>query len=270
MRKYGYNRPSATLYKRRRVRAKKPSFFFKFLLVLLLLGGLGWAGFVGVRYGYYLLQDAQVTNWHVKSVSVTGVNGAVEKEMLAKTAALVGNPFSFEQAENLRKEFATTYPMLKHVSVARGLLSGKLKISAKRREPVARFVLPDGSHKYIDPDSTIYADPNALQSSVPQVQLVGPVPEKLQPSFVEMVQSILKLKKSLPFKALELNLQDNTVTMRLPDDSVIHFGSAQYLKTKAVRAAQIMDQARAKYNAPVTLNFEFFEQGKVFLTLSAH
>ena len=58
--------------------------------------------------------------------------------------------------------------------------------------------------------------------------------------------------------------------MRLPDESVIHFGTASELKTKALRAAQIMDKVRGKYPAPITLNFEFFEQGKVFLTLSAH
>ncbi len=269
MRKYGYNRPSATLYKRRRVRSKRPSFFFKFLFLLLLLGGIGWAGFVGVRYGYHLIKDAQITDWHVKSISVTGVEGAVEKEILAKVSSLQGSPFSFEQAETLRNEFAKTYPMLKHITVVRGLLTGKLKISAKRREPVAQFLLPDGSHKYIDPDSTIYADPNGPQQ-VPLVQLVGSVPEKLQPSFVEMVQSVLKLKKSLPFEALQLDLQENTVTMRLPDESIIRFGVAKDLKAKAARAAQIMDKARSTYQEPVTLNFEFFEQGKVFLTLSAH
>ena len=269
MRKYGYNRPSATLYKRRRVRAKKPSFFFKFIFLLILVGGIGWCGFVGVRYGYHVIKEAQITDWHVKSISVTGVNSTLEKEILAKVSALQGKPFSFEQAEKLRKEFIKTYPMLKHITVVRGLLSGKLKISAKPREPLARFVLPDGSSQYIDPDSTIYADPAGPQNA-PRVQLVGDVPEKLQPSFVEMVQSVLKLKKSLPFEALQLNLQDNTVTMRLPDDSIIHFGPARDLKAKAARAAQIMDKARSTYPAPVTLNFEFFEQGKVFLTLSAH
>ncbi len=269
MRKYGYHRPSATLYTRRRVRTKKPSFFFKFFFCLLLLAGIGWCGFWGVRYGYHLIKDAQITDWHVKSVSVSGVDGAIKKELFAKAATFEGKPFSFNQAEALRKEFIKTYPMLKHVTVVRGLLSGKLKISAKPREPVAQFILPDGSRQYIDPDSTVYTDPQGPQAA-PQVQLVGPVPEKLQPSFVEMVQSVLKLKKSLPFESLQLNLQDNTVTMRLPGGSAIRFGAATDLKAKAARAAQIMDKARAKYDVPVTLNFEFFEYGKVFLTLSAH
>ncbi len=270
MRKYGYNRPSATLYTRRRARGKKPSFFFiKFLFLIGLLGGLAWGGWVGGRYAYYLIKDAQITDWHVKSVSVTGVSEKLAKEMLAKTAALEGKPLSFEQAEKLRSEFVKTYPMLRRITVVRGLLSGKLKIAAKPREPVAQFVLPDGQKKYIDTDSIVYADPDATPH-VAQVQLVGAVPDKLQDSFVEMVQSVLKLKKSLPFEALQLDLQENTVTMRLPDNSIIHFGPAKELKAKAVRAAQIMDRARAKYEAPVTLNFEFFEQGKVFLTLSAH
>ena len=269
MKKYGYNRPSVTLYKRRRVRSKKPSFFFKFVFFLLLIGGIGWVGFVGVRYGYELIKEAQITDWHVKSISITGVDGTIEKEMLAKVADLPGKPFSLQQAENLHKEFSQTYPMLKQVGVVRGLLTGKLKISAKRREPVAQVVLPDGSRQYLDADSTVYADPTGPQQ-VPQVQLMGSVPEKLQPGFVEMVQSVLKLKKSLPFEALALDLQQNTVTMHLPDQSIIHFGPAQHLKAKATRAAQIMDKARATYHAPVTLNFEFFEQGKVFLTLSAH
>ena len=269
MRKYGYHRPSATLYTRRRVRTKRPSFFFKFFFLFLLLGGIGWCGFIGVRYGYHLIKDAQITDWHVKSVSVSGVEGPLAKELFAKAASLEGKPFSFEQAEALRKEFIKTYPMLKHITVARGLLSGKLKISAKMRNPVAQFILPDGSRQYIDPDSTVYADPQGPQT-VLQVQLVGPVPEKLQPGFVEMVQSVLKLKKSLPFEALQLNLQDNTVIMRLPGGGAIRFGAATDLKAKATRAAQIMDKARAKYSVPVTLNFEFFEYGKVFLTLSAH
>lgn len=270
MRKYGYNRPSATLYVRRRtVRKKRPSFFFKFIFLLLLLAGIGWCGFVGVRYAYQLLREAQITDWHVKSVVVCGVSGPLEKEISAQAEALIGKPFSFNQAETLRSEFIKTYPMLKHITVVRGLLTGKLKITAKPRKPVAQFVLSDGSYKYIDEDSTVYMDPNGPQNA-PRVQLVGDVPEKLQPSFVEMVQSVLKLKKSLPFEALQLNLQENTVTMRLPDDNIIRFGAAKELKAKAARAAQIMDKVRGKYQAPMTLNFEFFEQGKVFLTLSAH
>ncbi|MBR2082893.1 MAG: hypothetical protein IJ876_07845 [Elusimicrobiaceae bacterium] len=234
-----------------------------------MLAGVGWGGFIGVRYGYRVIKEAQITDWHVKSVVVSGVSGQLEKEIFTKAASWEGKPFSVTQAEDLRKEFIKSYPMLKHISVVRGMLTGKLKISAKLREPVAQFILPDGSRKYIDPDSTVYADANGSEQ-VAQVQLVGEIPEKLQPGFIELVQSVLKLKKSLPFEALQLNVQDNTVTMRLPDRSVIHFGQAQHLKAKVARAAQIMDKVRTQYTAPVTLNFEFFEQGKVFLTHTAH
>ena len=270
MRKYGYIRPSATLYVRRRtVRKKRPSFFLKFFLFLFLIIGIGWCGFVGVRYGYYVIKNAQITDWHVKSVSVSGVSGEIEKEIFTAAAAQEGKPFSFSDAENLQARLAKSYPMLRQISVTRGLLTGKLKISVKPRHAVAQFVLPDHSRKYIDKDSTVYTDPYGPHE-VPQVSLVGTVPDKLQPSFVEMVQEVLKLKKSLPFESLELNLQENTVAMHLPDESVILFGSAKQLKNKARRAAQIMERVRGKYQQPVTVNFEFFEQGKVFLTLSSH
>ena len=270
MRKYGTYRPSATLYVRRRaVRKKRPSFFFKYFLFFFLLVGIGLCGFIGVRYGYALVKNAQLTNWQVKSVAVSGVNGEIEKEMFTRAASFKGKPFSFADGEKLQSEFIKKYPMLRHISVTRGLLSGKLKVSAKYRQAVAQFLLPDQSHKYIDQDSRIYADPNGPQD-VPQVSLVGDVPDQLKPSFVELVQNILKLKKSLPFEALEFNLQQNTVTMYLPDHSIIFFGPAQELKNKARRAAQIMDLVREKYHQPATVNFEFFEQGKVFLTQKPH
>ena len=270
MRKYGYNRPSQTLYVRRRaVRRKQPSFFFRFLTLLLVAGVLGVGGFWALRYGYGLVKNAQITDWHVKTVAVSGMRADIEKELLAQASTWEGKPFSLQQAQQLSQEITTRYPMLKQVAVTRGLLTGKLKITAKEREAVARFVLPDQTYKYIDKDSVVYADSKHIYP-VPQVELAGNVPGKLEPSFVELVQSVLKLKKSLQFESLQFDLEKNTVTMRLPDKSVIRFGSAQQLKSKATRAAQIIELARNKYHQPVTVDFEFFKWGKVFLTLSAY
>ncbi len=271
MRKYGYRRPSATLMvtRKRTTRRKKPSFFFTFLFVFVLLGVLGWSAFIGVRYAYVTLKNAQIADWHVKSVTLSGVSGQREKEIFTRAASLEGKPFSMADADKLRQELAAKYPMLTGMSVSRGLLSGTLKISARPRQPVAQFVLPDHSRKYIDEDSVIYADPQEERQPL-KVELIGDVPAKLQPSFVELVQSLLKLKKALPFESLEFNLTTNTVSLRLPDGSSVFFGPALHLKAKVHRAAQIMELARTKYAGPVTLNFEFYEKGKVFLTQTAH
>ncbi len=270
MRKYGYNRPSATLCTRRRtVRKKKPSFFFKFFLYLFVLVGIGWGGFVGAHYGYRVIKNAQLTDWHVKSVAVSGVNGDVEKEIFTRAAEMEGKPFSFADAQRLQREFEKKYPMLHDIDVSRGMLSGKLKISAQLRKPIARLITTDHTHQYIDAESVVYTQEEEVEN-VPHVSLVGEVPDKLPASFVDLIQNALKLKKSLPFDGLEFDLQQNTIRMHLPDQSIIWFGSAQQLKQKAQRAAQIMDIVKEKYQKPVMVNFEFFEQGKVFLTLSAH
>ncbi len=271
MRKYGYQRPSATLrvIRKRPVRRKRPSSFFKFLCILFLLVGIGWAGFWGVRYAYYTVKNAQITNWHVKSVVVSGLSGQREKEIFTLAASYEGKPFTMADADQLRAQLEKKYPMLTQISVSRGLLSGKLKVSARPRQPVAQFLLPDHSRKYVDEDSVVYADPQEMQS-VLRVDLIGDVPSKLQPSFVELVQNVIKLKKTLAFEVLQFNIVKNTVTMQLPDKSMIHFGQADHLKQKVQRAAQIMTIAREKYHTPVTLDFSFFEKGKVFLTQNVH
>ena len=270
MRKYGYKRPSATLMvKKRPARRKKPSFFFKSICSLLLIIAVAFGAFVGLRHAYYTLKNAQITDWHVKSVSVSGLSGTYEKEIFTRVATLEGKPFSMEDADKLRQELIAQYPTLTKIAVSRGLLSGKLKVYAQPRQPVAQFVLPDNSRKYIDEESVVYVDPQEVRD-VLEVKLVGDAPAKLESSFVDLVQSLVKLKKTLPFESLEFNVTDNTVTLDLPDKSVIRFGQAVHLKHKVHRAAQIVALARKKYTAPVTLDFTFFEKGKVFLTQNAH
>ena len=57
---------------------------------------------------------------------------------------------------------------------------------------------------------------------------------------------------------------------RMPDGSEIDFGKAVNLKKKAARAAQIIARSRGRYDKPYALNFDFFEDGKVFLTQKSH
>lgn len=231
------------------------------------LAGCGWAVFKI----YHVITSSQISDWHVKTAVVSGVTGNFNKELLALSQPYEGKPFSVKDAVALRGQIIQKYPMLKDVSVKRGLLSGKLSVSAEHRAPIAKFVLPDKSVKYIDPDSTVYSDPNPnLLHPVPFVELEGDVPEKIGAEFVDLVESTLKLRKELDFAFLRMNLTENTVKMYMPDGGVIDFGKAVNLKKKAARAAQIIAFPRDKYDGPCRLNFEFFEDGKVFLTHPSH
>lgn len=273
MKKNDIYRPSAlSLGKKKRVvrRKKGSSFFFK-LFLLLFLGGLCAGLLWGAVKTYHLITSSQISNWHVKSIAVSGVTGKFSKDLQALAAPYEGKPFAVKDAVALRGEIITKYPMLKGVSVKRGLLSGKLKVFAEHRTPLAKFVLPDKTVKYIDPDSTIYADPNPDQlRPVPFVELEGTVPDKLDAEFVGLVESTLKLGKELDFAFLRMNLTKNTVKMYMPDGSEIDFGKAVNLKQKAARAAQIIAYSRGRFTKPYRLNFEFFEDGKVFLTQKSH
>ena len=267
-----YRRTGTVVRARRPVRAKKTSFalfkfFFLFLIGVIVLGG----GILVISKGYTLLTHSDIAHWSVKSVQVSGVSGHMHRELLSKGQAYQDKRFTVGQSVALRGEIVKQYPMLKDVSVSRGLLSGKLKISAELRRPVAKFRLADGSVRLVDEDSVVYTDSDMpLLSEIPTVELVGSVPQRLQPDFVELVQDALKLDRKLKFDSLVFDLQHNTISMVLPDKSTVYFGSARLLKQKAQRASQMMAYAREHRLTPVKLNFDFFEDGKVFLTQASH
>ena len=274
MKTRNYYRPSTvSLGKKKRVvrRKKGTRFLLKIFLLLLGLLFIIAGGRLAVTKGYQLLTRTNLSSWHVKKVTLSGVAEPLYSQVLSQMQPYTGQPLSAQQAGALRQTLMQQYPTLKQVRVKRGLLSGTLTVSAQRGTAIAQFKTPDGRIRYIDADSTVYTDTQpADTSSVLLLELEGPVPDKLNTEFVELVQSALKLRKELDFAFLRLNVADNTVKMYMPDGSVIDFGTAVRLKKKAARAAQIMALAREKYPAPFVLNFRFFENGKVFLTQGAH
>lgn len=273
MKTRNYYRPSTvSLGKKKRVVRRKSGarFFLKFFLLLFVLAVCVGGGWLVFSKGYALLTDANLSDWRVKKVAVSGLAGPLQEQILALARPYQGQSFRAEQGAALRQLIRQKYPMLKQVQVKRGILSGTLTVSVSRRAPIAKFRLPEGNVKYMDETGVVYtdADFSAMQEILP-VELEGAVPEKLSTEFVELVQSALKLRNELNFAFLHLNQTDNTVKMYMPDNSAIDFGPAVQLKNKAARAAQILTLAREKYAAPFVLDFRFFENGKVFLTQKA-
>ena len=269
MKTRNYYRPStASLGRKKRVVRRKlgARFFLKFFCLLALLGSVLAGIWLIVPSFFRLVSEAEIPHWRVKKIAVSGVDGELNKKLLLLAQSYQQKPFSVQDAQTLRQDVSRSYPMLKNVSVKRGLLSGRLTLNALHRVPLAKFVLADGKIKYIDADSTIYEDHQPdLLSPVPVIELKGTVPERLGTEYIELIESALQLKQELKFSVLQLDLTSNTVTMRMPDDSIIDFGSAYHLKQKAARAAQVMALARRKYPAPFRLNFQFFDDGKIFL-----
>lgn len=273
MKKYDYYRPSASTLGRKK-KARRTSFvsFLKPFVFFLVFAVLCFAAYVGASRAYKAFSSSRIGKWRPEAASVSGADGILAKELQAAADKQLAKDFSVSDAVAFQKHLTEKYPQLRDVTVKRGLLSGKLKISVKLREPVAKFVLPDGSVRFIDEDSTVYPDPNPDPLlTVPFVELEGAVPEKLGGEFVDLVQSALKLKKQLDFAFLRFNTDKNTVRLYLPDDSVIDFGPAQNLRAKARRAAQIESVAAEKgLPAPHELDFAYFDEGKVFLRQTGH
>ena len=273
MKKYDYYRPSASsLGRKKKVRKKHSLSSLKPLLLFLFFVALCFAGYVGVSKTYEVFSSSRLSKWSPKAVSVSGVDGDLAKQLQAAGKTKLEKTFSIADAASFEKELSKKYPQLRRVNITRGLWSGKLKISAKRRQAVAKFLLPDGSVRFIDQDSTVYSDPNPDPlAQVPFVELEGTIPAKLGEEFVELVQSTLKLKDQLDFAFLRFNTDKDTVKMYLPDDSIINFGPAKNLRAKARRAAQIEEVcAERKIPSSHELDFTYFDDGKVFLRQTGH
>lgn len=272
MKKYDYYRPSASSLGRKKKIRKKASFsFLKPLVFFLIFVGLCFAAYFGASKAYAAFSASRLGKWRPTAAAVGGASGVLGKEIQAAADEKLKSVFSVRDAVAFQAELAKKYPQLRRITVKRGLLSGKLKVSVHRRIPVAKFVLPDGSVRFIDEDSTVYADTNPDPLlTVPFVELEGNVPDKLGAEFVDLVQSALKLKDQLDFAFLRFNAQTDTVRMYLPDGCVLNFGPAKNLRQKARRAAQIEALAKEGLPHPHELDFTYFDDGKVFLRQTAH
>ncbi len=272
MRKYDYYRPAAgSLGRKKKIRKQASLSFLKSIVFFFIFIGLCFAAYVGISKTYQAFSASRLGNWKPTSVAVSGAEGDLARQIQKEANSFIGKEFAISHAVSLQSRLIKKYPQLRQVSVKRGLLSGKLKITLHRREPVAKFVLPDQSVRFIDQDSTIYADPNPdSRFVVPYVELEGTVPEKLGTEFVDLVESSLKLKDQLDFAFLHFSPSSDTVRMHMPDGCVINFGQAKKLRQKARRAAQIEEIAKEGYPHPHELDFSYFDDGKVFLRQIAH
>ncbi len=268
MKKYDYYRPSASsLGRKKKVRRTSTVTFLKPFVFFLLFVGLCFAAYVGASKAYAAFSASRLGKWQPEEAVISGVEGVLAKELQQAADKKIKKPFSVSDSVSFQAELAKAYPQLQHVAVKRGLLSGKLKVNVSRREPVAKFLLPNGNIRFIDSDSTVYTDPYPDPlAEVPFVELEGNIPQKLGGEFVDLVQSALKLKDQLDFAFLRFNTDKDTVRLYLPDESVIDFGPAQNLRAKARRAAQIEALAdKQGLGRPHELNFAYFDDGKVFL-----
>ena len=267
MKKYDYYRPVARPpVRRKKVRKNILPSLIKHLIVCCVLAGLCWGGYVLAVRLYKGISASRLGQWKPKAVDLSGVDGPIAKEILAVMEPKVGTPFAVKDAVALQNEFLAKYPQLRKVSVKRGLLSGKVHVKAQRREPIAKFFLSGQAERFIDKDGTVYTDTSANPTETVQtVELVGKIPLKLDKEIVALLESILKLKKQLDFALLHIDLAQNTVTLTLPDQSIIYLGAAQDLREKVRRAAEIESAVTEQQPRPHVLDFTYFKEGKVFL-----
>lgn len=271
MKRTDYYRPSAaSLGKKKRIRKKQSLSFFKPILLFIVFLALCYATYLLANKAYAAWSLSEAGKWTAEQAVISGADAQLAEQLQGLAQPKLNKPFSVQDAVALQAELVGRYPQLRSIRVKRGLLSKKLKIAVRPRVPIAKFQ-KDTLEKFIDEDGMIYTDPSPRQDlQVPSVELTGSIPQRLGEEYVELIQSVLKLRRQLNFTRVQFNLTDDTVKIYLPGNNEIDFGKAKQLRQKARRAAQI--QARLPYQTPAeyVLDFTYFEAGKVFLRQKAH
>ncbi|MGB2579009.1 cell division septal protein FtsQ [Elusimicrobium simillimum] len=212
------------------------------------------------------------SGWTYKTAQITGVDNTKQKDILAAINIQTGQRVSTEDAKALQKRLALKFPELKNVRVKRGLFSGKLRVSAAPRSINAILLGPSSSVRYVlDSEGVIYpvyGEENL--SSYPTVLITaageGAAPvQKVSKEFVQLVNAVNALKKSIDFTTLVLDENGTNAKLLLADNSVIDFGAPTDLAKKAKTSSKILEYSKARVKAPYEINFEYFSNGKVYL-----
>ena len=275
MKKYDYYRSAGRpVAKRPKIRKKLSFSFLKpiFLLcvVLTLCVGTYWAA----KRAYEGWTASRLGTWKPKAVVVSGADNVLTKEIQTLAQSYIEQPFAISDAVALQKQLSQKYPQLREIHVKRGLFSGQLNIRLKHRVALAKIDNTEQGVRFIDEDGTLYIDPGLDPlRSILSVEIDGEIPRKLAQPWTRFIEQHLKSKQKLEVKKLVLHLDSQTVEMYLSDGSVIYFGTLIDAREKLRRAAQIVaHQAHVHATGavkPYSLDFTYFENGKVFLRQKA-
>ena len=273
MKKYDYYRAAGRQTARRQTNRKKFSLsFLKPIFLLCLLLGICFGVYWAAKRAYEGWTASRLGTWKPKAVSVSGADGILTKEIQVFVQPKVAQPFAVSDAVALQQQLINKYPQLREVRVKRGLFSGNLNISLKRRVPIAKLQGSAHEAQFIDEDGTLYAEPNAdPMRTLAAVKIEGEMPAKLEKSWISFIQQSAKNK--LAADTFVFHIDSKYVDAYLTDGTIIHFGTVNPLREKLRRASQIVaHQARvhpSEKSKPYSLDFTYFENGKVFLRQNA-
>ena len=271
MKRIDYYRPSySSLGRKKRVRKSAPLSFVKPILLFIIFMAVCGGTYILANKVYTAWKLSEAGKWMAEEADISGADEELTAELFSLSQPKLNKPFSVQDAVAFQAELTGRYPQLRRISVKRGLLNNKLKVTVQERVPIAKFQ-KNGMEKLLDEDGCVYSDSrqHALQE-MPLVELTGEVPQHLDKEYVDLIQSALKLKKQLKFIRVKFNLTDDTVKMYLAGEREIDFGVAKQLRQKARRAAQIEGKLPADISGPYVLDFTYFDDGKVFLRQKAH
>lgn len=230
----------------------------------------------------FSLNGPEWAKWRIKEIKITGATPEARYEVLKYIGFDAGDHITARDAANLESMLKYNLKQFSRVSVRRGWFDGRLKIEVKKQTPLARIITEDKTF-LLAPSGVFFADDGQQDSALLPVYVKDGGKSDFLP------QELVKLIKALGgaagigsagntggaqtprVSAAALDMDARTFSVQLGAGAAFaDMGSFSDYGRKITRLGQVMRAAQAKgLKQPYDINFNYFEDGKIYLKQSA-
>ncbi|WP_428065586.1 cell division protein FtsQ/DivIB [Candidatus Proelusimicrobium volucris] len=211
----------------------------------------------------------QWLQWHVKKINVGGEDGAIAEEVKKYITFKEGDAISYSDCSALEGLLEDNLKELKKVSVWRNYFTGDLNVKIKKHEPFGRIETENKNYLFAENGLIFNDDKSPRYEALLKIKTEGEIKgEFLSKEFVELVKAV-KGETDLSVEEFTVNMDKQSFGLTLKgayaDMGGLKDGAGKIKVLERVMA----ESARRGFKEPFKIDFNYFNDGKIYLKPSA-
>lgn len=246
--------------------------------VIAALACLAFAGYGGYRARSLLSAAApsEIFAFTLKAADVKSPSAAVSADVFALLKPKMGRRFSGADAENLERTLRARYPALRRAEVRRGLVGGRVTVTAES-EPVVAKVRLMPSHGaagdfYLAEDGRLLGETCGAPPADSFETAVYAEPGDVLASLAVFLKELKALKEEFSSRPVSLRYRrpEGVCQLTLENDTEVFWGEFGFTRSKVARLNEVLGDAARKISGPLKVDLRYFRDGKVFVSKNAN
>ncbi len=249
----------------RRQKARRRNKIIFLLLLPFIAVGL-YFGVTAAAGWAHTLKTPSWLEWRLKTVKIA----APSQEGAAAAAKFInlqaGTPLKRAQVIMLEDMLRENLKEMEKITVRRNFFNGELKISLKPRVPLAKLN-QNGRALFIDGFGTIFPMESAPPASdILVLNVNGEIKDDLLPQELVKLLKALNAARALGFNEITVDAAKHVFTFTTLRGARVYIGGFEGAERKLALVGDMLGAAsRKKISPPYEINFNYFDDGKVYL-----